>query len=202
MSYLAVDTSGKRLTVLINNNNSEYLYTDADCGVSHSVEIMVRIEELALKSGLNLKDADFFACVTGAGSFTGIRIGVSTIKALCFAYNKKALAITSFDTIAYNKQESKVLAVINAGHGGYYVCGYENGKQILPPEYVLKDRLEKLEKEFELISFEGLDDFNSEIVSTPDGLKKAIEAKKAQLVNASDVVPLYVRKSQAEEGRK
>ena len=202
MSYLAVDTSGKRLTIVANHNNKEYVYTDAECGTNHSVEIMVRIEEVAKNAGLDLKDVDFFACVIGAGSFTGIRIGVSTIKALCFAYNKKALAITSFDTIAYNKQGGKALAVINAGHGGYYVCGYQDKVEVLAPEYVLEERLAELEKEYQLVSFEKLDGFESEIVCTVEGLKSAIKAKQLEVADASLLNPLYVRKSQAEEGRK
>ena len=201
MSYLALDTSGKRLTVLINHNNKDYLYTDPDCGVAHSVQVMVQIDALAKKANLNLAEVDFFACVTGAGSFTGIRIGVSTIKALCFAYQKPALAITSFDTIAYNKQEGKVLAVINAGHGGYYTCGYNDGQEVLPPQYLLTEQVLGY-TDYELLAFEEISDFKVNVVDIPNGLKRAVEKKKNNLIDANELNPVYVRKSQAEEGRK
>ena len=201
MSYLALDTSGKRLTVLINHDNKDYLYTDPDCGVAHSVQVMVKISELAKEANLDLSQVDFFACVTGAGSFTGIRIGVSTIKALCFAYKKPALAITSFDTIAYNKQEGKVLAVINAGHGGFYACGYADGQEVLPPQYLLTEQVLGY-CDYEYLAFEEIGDFNVQVVSVPDGLKKAVEKKKDNLIDANELTPVYCRKSQAEEGRK
>ena len=130
MKYLALDTSGKRLTVLIRKDSEYFVYTDENCGVKHSVEVMPQIEQLLSKANLSLSEVDFFASVTGAGSFTGIRIGVSTIKALCLAYQKKAVAVTSFDTIAYNKKDEKVLAVINAGHGGYYACGSDESMSL------------------------------------------------------------------------
>ena len=130
MNYLAIDTSGKNLTVVIEYNGYVEEYYDESCGVNHSVALMPKIEELKEKSNADFTKLDFIAVVVGAGSFTGIRIGVATIKALCFAHNLPALSITSFDTIAYNKGSGKFLAVIDAKHDSYYVCGYENKKVI------------------------------------------------------------------------
>lgn len=202
MRYLALDTSGKRLTILIKNQDKYFVYTDANCGVSHSVEVMPKIEQLINQANLDLKQVDFFASVTGAGSFTGIRIGVSTIKALCLAYQKKAVAVTSFDTIAYNKKDDKVLAVINAGHGGYYACGYNNGKVEIEPCYILADRLQELQKEYKILGFEDIDGFSAQVVDNVEGLKIAVDGKANELIDADILCPLYVRKSQAEEGRK
>ena len=113
------------------------------------------------------------------------------------------MAVTSFDTIAYNKCSGKNLAVIDAGHNGYYVAGYLDGKLILIPSYVLKDQLISFSKEYTLLSFAEIQDFNCEVVSVVSGLKLAIENKKDQASDNLDLLePLYVRKSQAEEGRK
>ena len=202
MKYLALDTSGKRLTILIKKDSEYFVYTDADCGVSHSVEVMPKIEQLVEQANLDLSQVDFFASVTGAGSFTGIRIGVSTIKALCLAYQKKAVAVTSFDTIAYNKKDEKVLAVINAGHGGYYACGYNNGRVEIEPCYVLADRLQELEKEYKILGFEDIDGFNTQVEDNVKGFRLAVDDKASELIDADILCPLYVRKSQAEEGRK
>ena len=203
MNYLAIDTSGKNLTILICKNGEYFTYYDSECGVSHSVSLMVELERLCEMAVYDINSSDFIAGVTGAGSFTGIRIGIATVKALCFSLKKKFLAVTSFDTIAYNKCSGKNLAVIDAGHNGYYVAGYLDGKLILSPSYVLKDQLISFSKEYTLLSFAEIQDFNCEVVSVVSGLKLAIENKKDQASDNLDLLePLYVRKSQAEEGRK
>ena len=156
MKYLAIDTCGSNLTLALRQGEKLNTYFDENCGVRHSIDLMPRIEELLLKEKVSLKDLDFIAVTIGAGSFTGIRIGVSTAKALCFANGLPCLGITSFDTIAYNKCEGKNLAVINAGHDGFYVCGYQNKAVVLEPSYILIDQLLELKKEYVLVSQDKL----------------------------------------------
>lgn len=201
MNYLAIDTSNKNLTVVVCKDGEIFSYYDSECGVNHSVALMVEVEKLLNKSGLTIDKADFVACVVGAGSFTGIRIGVSTVKALCFAYNKPCLAITSFDTLSYNKKAGKYMAVIDAKHNGYYVAGYTDGKVTVSPQYVLKEQLLNYAKEYALLSDTDID-LPCEKVSALSGLINAVEIKKSQATfNLDEVAPLYCRKSQAEEGR-
>ena len=201
MNYLAIDTSGAHLTVLIEWQNKTYKYYEKDCGVKHSVSLMREVERLKEASGFDFSKADFFACVVGAGSFTGIRIGVSTIKALCFAYNKPCLAITSFDTIAYNKKESSVLAIIDAGHNGYYVAGYSKGKVDIEPSYLMKEQLDQILKGRKLLSLDKITNYETEVVDIADGLQKAIKIKSNEITDVKNLTPLYIRKSQAEENR-
>ena len=203
MNYLAIDTSGKNLTVILCKEDKYFEHFDLECGVSHSTELLPRIEQLALECGFDFKSADFFACAVGPGSFTGIRIGVATIKALCFAYNKPVLTVTSFDTIAYNKKGVRALTVIDAKHDGFYVCAYDNGNVLLEPTYMMRSELDNLIKEFDhMLSFESIEGYNVEKVSLKDGLRLAVESKsQSATFNYDSLVPLYVRKSQAEEGR-
>lgn len=201
MNYLAIDTSGKNLTVIIKNKGETFTAFDEECGVNHSVALMPCVEELSNKANLNLKDVDFFACVVGAGSFTGIRIGVATVKAMCFAFDKPCLPITSFDTLAYNV-DGKVLAIIDAKHNGFYVCGYENNKVILQPSYIMREQLATLAKEYMVVSATEVEGIDCTIVSVKEGLIKAIEKKQKEITSDIEALsPLYVRKSQAEEGR-
>ncbi len=202
MKYLAVDTSGKSLTVLVQKDNERFIYHDESCQFRHSVELMPKIEETLEKAKLSIGEIDFFASVVGAGSFTGIRIGVSTIKAFCLAFNKPALSITSFDTIAYNRKGGRVLAVIDAKHDAFYVCGYDDYKVCYQPSYVDKDTLLGIIKDYdEVLSFEEIEGITTSIVSIKDGLINAIEGKYHLVQDANLLEPLYVRKSQAEEGR-
>ena len=203
MNYLAIDTSGKNLTVIIKNGDNIYSYYDLECGVNHSVNLMPEIEKLIKKADFSLENADFFVCVVGAGSFTGIRIGVSTVKALCFAFNKPCLSITSFDTLAYNENNGKVLALIDAKHNGFYACGYNDKKIDFEPKYILREEAEKLSKNYDIIvSNQEILGFNIKVVSLLDGLKNAIREKQEEISYDIDALsPLYCRKSQAEEGR-
>ena len=202
MKYLAVDTSGKNLTLILNIDGKEYAYYDSECGVNHSTQLMPKLEEILVKANFSLKDLDFIACVVGAGSFTGIRIGVATVKALCFAYKLPCLSITSFDTLAYNKNTGKVLAVIDAKHDGFYVCGYDNGKVCLEPSYLMRDELEKIVGEYTVVASENITGIDAELVKVVDGLNRAVEVKKElATLDLESLTPLYVRKSQAEESR-
>ena len=201
MNYLALDTSGKNLTVVIKNGDKIYKYFDCDCGVNHSVDIMVQTEKLLENSKTEIKELDFVAVVVGAGSFTGIRIGVATAKAICLSCGIPCLSITSFDVMAYNKDEGRFLAVIDAKHNGYYVCGYDNLKIDYAPSFIDGETLLKLKKEYKIISAEKLP-FESEIVDVCQGLINAVEKKaEERTMDMGKIVPLYLRKSQAEENR-
>mgnify|MGYP003409692030 CR=1 FL=1 len=100
MNYLAIDTSGKNLTIIISKDGKIYTYYDSECGVNHSVILMPKVEELCSKVGFDLKSADFFCAVVGAGSFTGIRIGVSTVKAMCFQARLSSSRDTANGTVS------------------------------------------------------------------------------------------------------
>lgn len=202
MKYLLIDTSSKNLIVVAKNDEKTVCYSDANCGVNHSVALMPAIEDSLKKVELNLKDADFLGCTVGAGSFTGIRIGVSTIKALCFAYQKPCLSLTTFDAIAYNIQGEKVMAVIDAKHDCYYVCGYDKTKVTVEPCFINKDALLEYQKEYRLLSFEEIDGIELDVVSLSDGIVICGEQKaNEKTFDYESLSPLYVRKSQAEEGR-
>ena len=201
MKYLAIDTSGTHLTVVLSDGKNRKIKASDNCGTKHSVSLMPAIESVLTESGLKPSDLDFISCVTGAGSFTGIRIGVSTVKALCFSAKIKALAVTAFDTLAYNKSCGKVLAVIDAKHGNYYVCGYNDLTVDLAPAFIDKDALIDLAKEYQIVTADDID-LPCEKVDRVQGL---ILATENLFANATDdfskIEPLYIRKSQAEEGR-
>lgn len=202
MRYIAIDTSAKNLTIIAYDNGKIHKVFDEECGVNHSTELMPQLEELLQKANFDLKDADFLACVVGAGSFTGIRIGVATVKALCFAYKKPCLSITSFDTLAYNEKEGKVLAVIDAKHNGFYVCGYDNYKIDFEPSYITKERLLEIASDYQVVSSTDIEGIKVKKVSVCDGLINAIDKKINQVTDDISLLsPLYVRKSQAEENR-
>lgn len=201
MNCLAVDTSGNHLTVVLLKGEQLYKRHLDNALLKHSVTLMPQIEDILEEANLSLKDIDVFGSSIGPGSFTGIRIGVSTVKALAFAGGKKVFAVTSFKSLAYNSDESKILAVIDAKHSNYYVCGFENGLVSIPPKFISIDELESIKQGYKVVSDCELDFDHIK----GDYLSGFIKAVKEGLSNAtSDVeilIPLYVKKSQAEEER-
>ena len=203
MNFLAVDTSNGYMSVVACKAGEFYTSFTPDCAMKHSVLLMEKIDEAFEKLQMRASECDFFACVVGAGSFTGIRIGISAIKGLSLATGKPTISVTSFDTMAYNTidgnayKDQKTLCLVDALHGFYYACGFENGEMVVRPSYILESEALALEKSgYTLISAEALP-IPTRVVDPTEGLKNAtlafaLEGKFGEL-NA-----LYIRKSSAE----
>jgi hypothetical protein len=98
--------------------------------------------------------------------------------------------------------ESKALCLIDALHGSFYACGYNNLALTLPPCFIDENRVKELEGEYSLLSIEEINGLNAKKVDPVQGLINAIEVKKEKAsFDLSTLSSLYVRKSQAEEGR-
>ena len=175
-----------------------------DCAMSHSVLLMETIDGVLKRANLRLDDCDFFAAAVGAGSFTGIRIGISAAKGFALATGKPTLGVTSFDTLAYNAVDGagKILCIINALHDCYYVCGYENGEVIFQPAFLTEaEVLELASQGFALVAGGEIpvgEKVNVQIVSPILGLEKAVVALSQKENAFGELSALYVRKSSAE----
>ena len=195
MNFLGLDTSGDYLTVIACKNGKSEVRYIKDCTRSHSVRLMEEIDGVLSSLQMKPAECDFFAVVTGPGSFTGIRIGISTIKGLCLSTNKPALAVTSFDVLAYADRDEKLLPVVDAGHGYYYLAGYENRKITIPPRYCSKEEAEQYIKAgYRLI------DCNT--AHPAEGFMEAVKANYQTAASSSELAALYLRKSSAEENAK
>ena len=201
MKYLAFDTSASRLSVAV-GGNKKIAQSVEECFHSHSVILMKEIEKALEKSETELKDIDVFACSIGPGSFTGIRIGVSTAKAFAYALSKKVLGVTSFESLAYNiVEKAKKLTVIDARHDNFYACGFdENNEVIIPPCFKTKQEIIDLYGDFLIVSDVEIDGLSCVKGNLFDGFIKAVEAKIDNATyDRESLIPLYVKKSQAEE---
>lgn len=102
MRILAIDTSTAAASAaLIENGNlcCEYILND---GKKHSEKLINLIDMVIKSCGLEVNDIDAFACSTGPGSFTGLRVGASAIKGIAQALNKPIIGIPTLDGLAYN----------------------------------------------------------------------------------------------------
>lgn len=102
MKILAVDTSTSAATAAIMEDDrliSEYIL---NINRAHSQKIMGIIQELFNKSGVKPAEIDLYACSSGPGSFTGLRIGASIIKAMAQTFNKPVVGVPTLDALAFN----------------------------------------------------------------------------------------------------
>lgn len=209
-NFLAVDTSGSHLAVVAAKDGKMYSTYIENCAMRHAVSVMDAVDETLKKAELTLAECDFFGAVVGAGSFTGIRIGISAAKGFCLAQGKPSLPITSFDVLAYNAidTEGKVLCLVDALHDCYYACGYEQDKIVYPPTYLTEEEVLALMKEG--YSLRGVGELpisqkaSVESADPVDGFLKAVIALSEKDA-FGELTALYVRKSSAElnaEGKK
>ncbi|MBQ8909363.1 MAG: tRNA (adenosine(37)-N6)-threonylcarbamoyltransferase complex dimerization subunit type 1 TsaB [Clostridia bacterium] len=177
---------------------------DANC--KHSENLLPALDELLQEVGKCLADNDKYAVVIGPGSFTGLRISTSLIKGLLAGENtKNVLALTTFDLMAYSyiknfAPKENFVCVINALSGKYFVCEYScTGDKIGAEMMIDKEAFSKLDKTTVSLEEEGV---GQQLIS-PSAQELLALAKqkydKSNLISAAQLVPLYIRKSQAED---
>lgn len=202
-NYLAVDTASKYLSAVLSVDGKTYTEYREDCAMRHSTELMPAIDELFRRANATPQDVDFFVCVEGAGSFTGIRIGVSAIKGFALATKKAVLPVTTFSLAAYNGKGNKILALCDALHSHYYAAAYDEcGKEVLPPSYIDGEQVRSFAEEGYLIkSLEDLtlpEGVSFERVRPDEAMIGIVDALKDDASAFRSPVALYVRKCQAE----
>lgn len=102
LKILGIDTSGKTASVAITENDIVLGQTTIYTEKTHSQVILPLCKKLLEDCGTELKDIDGFAVSVGPGSYTGLRIGISAVKAMAFALDKKCYGISTLESLAYN----------------------------------------------------------------------------------------------------
>lgn len=200
-NFLAVDTSSRYLTVVAQKGERVEKDFIENCALNHSVLLMDVIDGVLSRCLLKPEECDFFAAVTGPGSFTGIRIGVSCIKGFATALGKRAVGVTSFEMLSYNVNSDCGYAVaIDAAHGNYYVCGCKpSGVCDVPPRFINAGQVEALNRP--VYGFEDLPFENYTRLNVQDCLLPAVKFFGEKKFRNGGLSALYVKKSQAEEER-
>ena len=179
MIVLSIDSSSKVATVALLNDDTllgEYVINDKR---EHSVLLMPMIENLLKDCELTINDIDGFVVSKGPGSFTGLRIGMATIKGLSFGANKPYISLSSLDGLAYSLSyfNGIICPIMDALRENVYTALYKNEdgefKNIMEPTPMeLPDLLEMLKEK------------NEEVIFTGDGLLKHKEYIKENFPNA------------------
>jgi tRNA threonylcarbamoyl adenosine modification protein YeaZ len=132
MKILAIDTTTKILCLGLYVDGRFYEY-NLEVGRNLSQLLAPTIGRAVEAIGIKISDIDYFACGLGPGSFTGMRIGLATIKGLSVIKNKPVVGISSLDLLAKNAPATKDLIVtaLDARRELIYCCSYKNEKGLL-----------------------------------------------------------------------
>ncbi|RPI38134.1 MAG: tRNA (adenosine(37)-N6)-threonylcarbamoyltransferase complex dimerization subunit type 1 TsaB [Nitrospiraceae bacterium] len=223
MKILSIETSTMLGGVAIMDDKSGLIAeTRLNVKTTHSERLMTAVNNTLIQSELKLEDMDAFAVAIGPGSFTGLRIGLSTVKGLAYATGKPLVTVPTLDAFAWNFPYSiyPVCLMLDARKSEVYTAVYKWEDNhfstaiecvTIRPEALLEKLQEKV-----LFAGEGARLYEARIVemmkgraafAMPDkmvpspanvamlGLEKAVRGEYTEALKA---VPFYVRKSEAE----
>lgn len=221
MKILAVDTSSTVASAAIVDGEKLVCECVLNNKLTHSQTLMPMIDEVFKKSELTPLDIDVFAVSNGPGSFTGLRIGVTTIKGLAHAAKKPVCGVNTLEALAYNLPFCPyiIAPIMDARREQVYNAFYkwENGtlKEVASPRAIsLEDCMNELLKLGEKVVFLGdgvavfrekIKDtlkeqalFTPQLACTGRAACVAEAAKNKETISYGELAPVYLRKSQAE----
>ncbi len=221
MKILAIDTSSKICSTAILENQDIIDELNLDDGKTHSENLMPLVNEILKKNNIDLKHIDLIACSVGPGSFTGIRIGVASIKPIAEVLNVKIASVTSLETLAKNVENSGTIASLIDARNNQVYCGIFDKEYNKKQDFIADDInvvIEELRKYDDItcvgdgailhkdLLIQNIKDVKfaennkqSAINVGKIGYKKYLEDN---LLSADEIMPIYLRKSQAERLKK
>ena len=149
MKILAIDTSTGTLCIGARLGDKVCTY-DLQLGTRTSALLVPTLKRVTESLGWKIEEIDYFYCGIGPGSFTGVRVGLATVKALSWSLHKPAVGIPSLDTLARNvkNDHAYVIPVIDAKRGLVYTSIYrlKNGRFFRITGYMLLSPQELVRK--------------------------------------------------------
>jgi len=146
---LAIETSTNICSIALLSNNKIIAYKENSEHNSHSQSLTVLIKKLLEESDFNINKIDAFAVSIGPGSYTGLRIGVSVTKGLCFGLSKPVIAVSTLKALAkqfLNKNSKKnnsnllLCPMLDARRLEVYTALYKHDlTEIIQPQPLLID---------------------------------------------------------------
>ena len=225
MLTIAFDTSFKTAAVALLRDEAILYDVIVNNSFNHSETLLPAIEQACRQLRLNIGDIDLFACTLGPGSFTGLRVGVSTLKGLLLATGKPAVGVSSLMALALNITDDAALicSMMDAGRGQVYAACYGyNEKKILQqisPEEVIDPRDINFDSKSQVIFVgegaikyrdllagkAGRAKFASSrhqfIRASAVGILGCEKYSRNELINPETFVPVYLRAADAKPGR-
>ena len=224
MKILAVDTSGPNCSVAIIDEEKVLANFSLNIGITHSQTLMPLVDELCKMSNISLNDIDAFTCSIGPGSFTGLRIGIATIKGFALSLNKPVVPVSSLLGLAYNIPtfNGLICSILDANNDNVYAALYRmNNEPEMFGDYFtesIDDLISNLKNLNQKILFVGSgalsfkeklqENLGDNAFFVPHHLNEQSavsiaraamdKALKNEFETCDNLHPLYLRKSQAE----
>ncbi|MBN2852010.1 MAG: tRNA (adenosine(37)-N6)-threonylcarbamoyltransferase complex dimerization subunit type 1 TsaB [Clostridia bacterium] len=215
MLIFAADTSLESASVALIRDNHVLHELTVNNHKKHATTFMPMVEHCFSESVINVSEVDLFAISGGPGSFTGLRIGMSSMKTMAYALNKKMVVVPTLDILAsQSKEENKIICpIINARNNQVYTAIYNTVKlteDMAIPIEELAEILKKYDSEvvlsgdaasmhLELLTEKLKNKVTFNIENTfPKASVCGLIAFKYDKIEAKEALPFYVRSSQAE----
>ena len=144
MNILSIDTSTKNFSLAVARDGKVLRYRNILLDKVLESSMIPAIDGLLKKAGVKFSQLDGFAVGLGPGSFTSLRVGVSTIKAFSLSTGKPIMGICSLDAVAENvidESYDEICVMMDARRGLFYACLYQkkNGELVRKSEPMLID---------------------------------------------------------------
>ena len=227
MKILALETSAKAVSVAVVEDGSVLASAYQNVGLTHSVTLMPLLDAMLKNAGLIMSDIACIAVANGPGSFTGLRIGVSAAKGLAWTQDLPCCGVSTLEAMAQNQRdfEGIVICAMDARRNQIYNALFEAKDGILTrlcPDRavgleVVAAELKNCEKSkiivgdgaklcYTYLSEHGMDcrmaQGNAAMQNAIGvGLVACEMLSRGETVSARDLVPVYLRLSQAERER-
>jgi tRNA threonylcarbamoyladenosine biosynthesis protein TsaB len=181
---------------------------------THSQKLLPMIDSVLKNADMSVSDIDVFACTIGPGSFTGQRIGIATVKGLAQGTGKPCVGVSALEAMAYNIPftDAYISPIMDARRGQVYngIYKWENGELVTikgDRALSLDELLDELKGQKAVFLGDGVPIFKDRLkdflVAPPHlsqlrGGSVAMLAANRQGIECDKLLPLYLRKSQAE----
>lgn len=122
MKILAIETSAKSVSAAVVENGVPLASAYQNMGLTHSRTLMPLVDGMLSAAGLRVQDMDLLAAANGPGSFTGLRIGVSALKGLAWALEKPCCGVSTLAAMARNlaHMEGLIICAMDARRNQVY----------------------------------------------------------------------------------
>ena len=201
MISLFIDTSISFPTIAVIKDNEVLYEFHEEIKSDMSSKILPIIDEGFKKSNLTLNLVDNIFVVSGPGSFTGVRIGVTIAKTIAWSLNKKIIPISSLEFMATtNTDKNYLISMIDARRGNVFAGIYTNTLECVTNDSLISinELLEGKENNYELLSYDNLDNVIKPLPSVIKIINKHINDHG---VNPHELKPNYLKLTEAEEKR-
>ena len=223
MKILGIDTSSMAASVAVIEDNKLICEYTINTKKTHSQKLMPMIENMLGLSDLNVREIDAIAVCEGPGSFTGLRIGMATAKAIAHVNDIPVIGVNSLEALAANMNlcDKKICSILDAQRNQVYTGRYQyEGTKLVEIKEIgiqqIDELLEELAQSGEqwILVGEAVYKYedkireisNIEIPAASNNVTKAGSlCSVAKFDEGKDIFdcytvnPLYIRKSQAEE---